>query len=198
MSLFSDRKRRPLRLTFLFVEMLTEVYSEVESPDGVNLPILEEAARRSGVSVPLTDEQVSYLVSRLADEVVAPSGGAEKQKKKQRGFGDFWLDHYSGVRPEEMCLVLSGMDIERADRLYCEEDKEDVVRLYGLFLRSKIEDNRLLYEGPLMGFGGSYGTQPSAEADTKMPSEMKKMLNPVSSIKTPDGKVISVGPILDL
>ena len=95
---------------------------------------------------------------KVATAAKAPGADKTKPKRKQSGgFSDYMNTFMEGLDLTETCLWLADMDPTKARQFYFEEDYELVEKMAEFKRRYEREHQRLLFEGPLFGFGGKYG-----------------------------------------
>ena len=93
-------------------------------------------------------------VRARAEEV----GRKPRPKASQKGnFSDYYNAFMDKLDMTETCLWLADMDVDKARHLYLEEDYEVVEKMADFKRGHEREQHRLLFEGPLFGFGGKYG-----------------------------------------
>lgn len=91
---------------------------------------------------------------RAEEAAKKPKGPSSKRKG---GFSDYYNGFMEKLDMTETCMWLADMDLDKARRLYLEEDYQVVEKLADFKRGLEAERNRLLFEGPLFGFGGKYG-----------------------------------------
>lgn len=118
----------------------------------------------------LDDETLTDICVRLADngkrvqereENDAPAKSARPQPPKaQTGPGKFYSDYYnrfvSKFDTTQSLLWLTEFNAAEARRLFLYEDFELVEHMIEVKQGLEQERNRLIYEGPMFGFGGKY------------------------------------------
>ena len=67
------------------------------------------------------------------------------------------MEWYSGLNPDELCLMASGYDFGKARQMYCVWDKDVTDRVLKNFAERVWQEAYLRYEATLFGFGGGYG-----------------------------------------
>ncbi|WP_422451837.1 hypothetical protein [Endozoicomonas sp. ALC066] len=148
MSIFS--KREPT-ITFEFVEAIQEALKD--NPELSTLQALLFACDRTG----RTKDDLEAVAVRLAEEKKESEERQEVTKSTKQGFGTSFLEWYSKLSPDLMCLMATGFDFEKARHLYCEVDKEVANEVLKAFSEHSWNEAHLRFEACLFGFGGGYG-----------------------------------------
>lgn len=94
--------------------------------------------------------------ARAEDAKKKPGNGQHKAVRKGN-FSDYYNEFMDKMDMTETCLWLADFDPEKARRLYLLEDYEVVEKMADFKRGYTREQQRLLFEGPLFGFGGKYG-----------------------------------------
>lgn len=93
--------------------------------------------------------------ARAEEAQKKPGNGARAARKGN--FSDYYNDFMDKLDMTETCLWLADFDPDKARRLYLREDYEVVEKMADFKRGYTREQQRLLFEGPLFGFGGKYG-----------------------------------------
>lgn len=141
-----------------------------ESPDASAVSILQQAYLES-CGEELSEEDAVTCCLRLEDHgqkamEAAEAAAAKPQRQQTQGkprpfqaksFSDYFNHHLNSLDTTQTLLWLTEFDEREAWRLYMEADYEVVEHMLDTKKGLEQERNRLLYEGPLFGFGGKYG-----------------------------------------
>ena len=101
------------------------------------------------------EEHGDKVRARAEEASRKPKG--QPQSKRKGNFSDYYNDFMAALDMTETCLWLADMDVDRARRLYFEEDYQVVEKMADFKRGYEREQHRLLFEGSLFGFGGKYG-----------------------------------------
>lgn len=114
--------------------------------------------------VQLHEDDLVNVCSRIqahgakVEQVAETVEGKKPKRKSSGGFSDYYGAFMEKLDMTETCLWLADMDPGKARRLYFEEDYELVEKMAEFKRGYEREQHRLLFEGPLFGFGGKYGS----------------------------------------
>ena len=148
MSIFSSSK--PL-ITFEFMEHLQNFVRD--NPETSMLSALQYACTNSKCDL----RNAEHIAMRLADEQSArQSAQPAASKANAKGFGTSFLEWYTKLSPDIMCLIASGFDYEKARHLYTMVDKDIVDEVLKAYSESEWNTAHLRFEACLFGFGGGY------------------------------------------
>ena len=163
MSVFLERRQRPVHLSMLLLECLA--LSGLDNPEQTAESLIQDAWRRTGRGKPLTERKVIYIAGRieqmrLEDEEAERKAEAEAepktQKVKPKTLGSDFMEWLSGLTGEQLCLFCADWDLARAEWLYCECDRDDVKALARLRFEAERQGLQVRYESVMYGFGGHY------------------------------------------
>lgn len=152
MSIFT--RKGPL-ITFEFMEYLQEALKS--NPEATTLEILTYACNQTGRS----KKDLEAIAVRLADEKVEQAAKTSDAKSSEKGFGTSFLEWYTKLSPDIMCLMATGFDYQKAEYLYRHVDKAVVGEILRAFSEHSWNEAYLRFEACLFGFGGGYGNKGS-------------------------------------
>lgn len=152
MSIFT--RKTPL-ITFEFMEYLQDALKE--DPEATTLEILTYACDQTGRS----KKDMEAIAIRLAEEKEKQEVREPEAKSSEKGFGTSFLEWYTKLSPDIMCLMATGFDYQKAESLYKEVDKSVVEEILRAFSEHSWNEAYLRFEACLFGFGGGYGKKGS-------------------------------------
>lgn len=154
MSMFRSKPHRPL-ITLLFKELLAEIVGQ--QPDlelGIALLL---ACKEAGMDPDQVDlEALAVRLQPKDDE--KPKG----PRRKGNGFGAKFTEWVEGLKSDQLCLWAADYDLEKARKLYCEVDIDDLRTIFDMKIGQTWQDYRTRYEACLLGFGGKLEGQSDA------------------------------------
>ena len=159
---FSHRFLRPFPVSFLFIEHVATGLRDKAEVEGESTELVVRQVRDSLIAVAGLKEpdqaQMDYALERLA-ALTKEAQEAEKDgphKPSKPGFATAYMDWAASLDPQEACLVAAGFDFQQARHLYCEVDREDVLKLTESRMRCEWERIKIAYESSVYAFGGGY------------------------------------------
>jgi hypothetical protein len=164
-SLFSRVKDNPFKITFYFLEILEKqkelLRFKTRDEKGISAlvpTLVSQSLSEAGLKEKPTSFDVSYVLQRLKEfQEKKPSEKINNPNKVKRSFGQFFVDWFSSLSAESICIFLANHDFDIAFDLYTKEDIEIVRRLASDKFMLEFERGRMGFEAALFGFGGGYG-----------------------------------------
>jgi hypothetical protein len=114
-------------------------------------------------------DDLKYFLSRLEGirDSLKGSGEGVAKGKDVKTFGSSYLKYLTNLSIDSTLLKMTGYDMAAAARLYCEIDRDDVQKLVDEYVTGKSEENLVLMESSMYGFGGSYADDSGAKGPQK-------------------------------
>ena len=146
--------------------LLTRYAEEVSANPDQTMGALVHMLYAEVYHVDLHQDDLAAVCSRIEEHGNKVRARAEEASRKPKGqpqskrkgnFSDYYNDFMSTLDMTDTCLWLAEMDVDKARRLYFEEDYQVVEKMADFKRGHEREQHRLLFEGALFGFGGKYG-----------------------------------------
>jgi hypothetical protein len=154
------RFKRRFPLPMLTLERIQVLFSELEQASATDhqvrkciLSALEDTCRQHCQNPKSKD--VEYVIDRL-NEMMEEASDPDEPLPKKKSLATSFITWAASLETDEVCLVASGFDYERAKHLYNEVDRDDVIQMAQQFLKFEMEKVKVGYESVVYGFGGSY------------------------------------------
>lgn len=107
-----------------------------------------------------TKEDIEYLISRITEvgKELADNKkeGDDKGGKSKKSFGTSYMEYLHGLSVDSAILKMVNYDITAATALYCDIDRDDVIRLIKEYFSGAAEENLVKMEATMYGSGTSY------------------------------------------
>lgn len=103
-----------------------------------------------------TDDDINYFVSRLGKLKEEIEGNSAEESTHGKTFGSAYMDYISDLPIDGALLKMVHYDIDAAEKLYCDIDRDDAVQLVKDYIKGKAEENLVKMEASMYGMGGSY------------------------------------------
>lgn len=110
-----------------------------------------------------TEEDIAYFLEYLKGLQEAIEGQSPPKKSRKQSFGTSYSQYLQSNPLDLTLLQMVNYDYAKAQDLYCQVDREDVLLMIGNFLRFESEKTQTLYEACLYGFGGKYKSDKGGE-----------------------------------
>lgn len=142
--------KRLFPFTLLMLERIGELYAKGE-PD-LTRAVLE--------LVDPPPDDMAAAVEYVAMRLQAPTENADKAKPdvpsslRRKSFGHALSSMLKGLSISDELIMAFGL--QEARRMYCEEDKDDVLHALSLWHRRLSGTHTMAFESSMYGFGGSY------------------------------------------
>mgnify|MGYP007121429854 CR=1 FL=1 len=173
-SIFYKQKERRFSVSFMVMEFLAEkqecLMAKLQESKQISMKdVFVELFEFMEWPEP-KDEDLLYLMARLEKGTTSEVDLPKKQGKSLKANKDFagsFAEWIGGLKPDDLCLWLSGYDYDIARILYEETDIEDVRYLVNLKVEEELQKAKLGLEAALFGFGGGYkGSKRGGDANT--------------------------------
>ena len=112
---------------------------DVKSPDKLDIEYLIE--------------RITEVGKELADN---KKDDGKKEGKPKKSFGTSYMEYLHGLSVDSAILKMVNYDITAATALYCDIDRDDVIRLIREFFSGVAEENLVNMEANMYGTGNSY------------------------------------------
>ena len=103
-----------------------------------------------------TDEDIGYFLERLKQLKTEIEENSSEASNHGKSFGTAYMDYISDLPIDGALLKMVHYDIDAAEKLYCDIDRDDVVSLVKGYIKGKAEENLVNLEATMYGMGGSY------------------------------------------
>lgn len=150
-------------LPFLFYEAITVLQEKTQN---IELGEVISQAYKICHSRGPSSSQVEMIAARIMREAETAKKKVEEQsgplksdrptEAKRKAYGGFLLDWIGNLDAFEICMFVADFKLVEAKRLYCEEDKESVLKACELKGTFTWEKARAAHEAVLFGMGGGY------------------------------------------
>jgi len=186
MSHFKNIAERKPIISFLFLEMLSDVLEE--NKEATVYEAISSAWGRSNGGASISDEDCLQIARRLSDKRAADEASTEDtspgRKQKGPGMGTTEMEWLAGLMPDKLCMYVANYSPDLSVKLYCEYDYEFVAELAAAKQNNRWHEVRSSFETSMYGFGGSYKGDRSAETSDG------KVIDVDSSDKDIDGEAL--------
>lgn len=153
-SIFYKNLSRKFKVPMLCYEYISEQIQSLEGDNEEGYLEIYCKALEDICKVNPTDDNLNYLI-----EVLTTSSQVSESKpassKGSKGFCSSFYNYFFDLQSDKMLLQICGYDIDKAYKLYCEEDREDVLALIDSYVSRTQQDQTVLLESCVYGFGGS-------------------------------------------
>lgn len=173
MSLFNTYHHRfpvPLLAIERFSELRQQHTDGSQILESVVIPVLVECC---GVSKP-TEQDVEYFLGRL-EQIVQQSNSLPQSAPPNTGrtLGSSFADSLRGLDTSELILYMCGFDFHKAKYVYTQLDRDVAIKMLDTFIELKLQENHLLFESCLYGFGNRYESDrgPTEVVDVNLDDE---------------------------
>jgi len=113
-----------------------------------------------------TDDDINYFLERLTKLKTEIEKNSSEESNHGKSFGTAYMDYISDLPIDGALLKMVHYDIDAAEKLYCDIDRDDVVSLVKGYIKGKAEENLVNLEATMYGMGGSYeGDKGEAKKD---------------------------------
>lgn len=158
-SIFYQHKYgRRFPVSLMALEMYAVEVDGAESDNDVYDALVKVLTKACQVKEP-SKEDGDYLISRitsigkeLADKAPKVPEGASKSKS----FGSSYMEYLHDLSVDSSVLKMVSYDMTAATKLYCEIDRDDVLKLVAEYFSGKAEENLVKMEASMYGNGGKY------------------------------------------
>ena len=117
------------------------------------------------------DADISYFLERLTKLKEEIEENSKEDSPQGKTFGTAYMDYLSELPIDGALLKMVHYDIDAAEKLYCDIDRDDAVSLVRDYIRGKSQDNLVSMEASMYGMGGSY----AEDKDESKPAKEKGM-----------------------
>lgn len=150
-------------LRFPIPLMAFEVYSvavtSAETDNDVYDVFITVLTKHCGVTDPSEDD-IAYLIERITtvgkELGLDTDKDKDKGKPKTRSFGTSFMEYLHTLKIDSAVLKMVNYDVTAATKLYCELDRDSVMRLVAEYFSGKAEENLVRMEASMYGNGGKY------------------------------------------
>lgn len=178
MSIFS-KHQRPFSVPLLAFERFTELRQQITDDDrileSVVIPVLVECC---GVSAP-TEKDVKYFLERLEQVGRNVPESPEAAKPPTKTLGSAYAEALRNLDVAQLILYMCAFDFHKANYVYTELDRDVAVEMLDTFISMKLQENNLLFESCLYGFGGKYesdkGPVETVDVDLNNPNDLAQL-----------------------
>lgn len=128
--------------------------------------LITTLSKHCGVAQP-NDEDIAYFVSRLTKLKEEITENSEEGATYGKTFGSAYMGYISDLPIDGALLKMVHYDIDAAEKLYCDIDRDDAVQLVKDYIKGKAEENLVKMEAAMYGMGGSYEEDKGSKQDNK-------------------------------
>lgn len=163
MSIFyASRFARPFSVPILAFQRLAQLRQVDTDCTDALLMTLRDCV---GLANP-TKEQVDYFLHRIESACADQTQGAVSEASDQLTRGTHYREFLQSLSIDRTLLLMCAGDYVRAEYLYCQVDRDDVLQMVADFRSEKLEANEYMFESVLYAMGGSYkGDEPGDDDD---------------------------------
>jgi len=139
--------------------MALEAYamdSENASTDQELFDVLVTTLSKHCKVVKPTDGDINYFLDRLKKLKTEIEENSLEDSNNGKSFGTAYMDYISELPIDGALLKMVHYDIDAAEKLYCDLDRDDAVTLVKDYIKGKAEENLVKMEAAMYGMGGSY------------------------------------------
>jgi len=157
-SIFYQHKYgRKFPVSLLCLEVYSSKMKDSVTDDEIYNTLVTVLSSTCGVTNP-TNEDLEYFMSRLKqiDEDMRGDGKEGAQGRVGKSFGTSFSEYLQSLSLDSAILKMTGYDMEAATRLFCDIDRDDVIKLVGEYYSGKAEENLVAMEASMYGGGNSY------------------------------------------
>lgn len=102
------------------------------------------------------DEDIAYFLERLKGIKGEIEENSEEEVNHGKTFGSAYMAYIGALPIDGAILQMVGYDIDSAEKLYCDLDRDDAVQLVKDYIKGKTEENLVRLEASMYGMGGKY------------------------------------------
>jgi hypothetical protein len=159
-----NKAHRPFAIPLLaferFSELRQQLTNEAKVLESVVIPTLVECCS----IVDPTEQDIEYFLERL--ERVGKEANSLSDAPKPsyaRTLGSAYAGALRKLDTAGLILYMCAYDFNKANYVYTKLDRDIALEMVDSFLELKAQENNLLFESCLYGFGGKYTTDGEAE-----------------------------------
>lgn len=174
-SIFYQHKYgRRFPVPLMALEMYAVTVEGAETDNDVYDVLIKVLTSACGVTAP-NKEDGDYLISRITEVSKALKQVDKTTGPKSQSFGTSYMAYLRDLSVDSAILKMVNYDVTAATKLYCELDREDVLKLVSEYFSGKDEANLVKMEASLYGGGGKYKNDkggkggPSVQHDISTP-----------------------------
>ena len=164
---FGRRFPVPLMAFEMYSVTVCGAQTDMEVYD-VLIKVLTKACNIKSQSDPELEKDIAYLIERITDVGKELNISQEKSDNvitPSKSFGTSYMEYLHDLSVDSAILRMVTYDIEAANRLYCELDRDEVMVLIAEYFSGKAEENLVKMEASMYGNGGKYQADKGGNAE---------------------------------